>query len=186
MNTFARELEIYEVHPAVALIGENVAVLQSAQELLGRIDDAQYAGANGLPVASGPGGHLRHCLDFYDSLLRGLPAMRVDYNDRERDERTSVDRRWAIARIEATILALESLAAPGPSAHLLVRGEGPDGGGDATAWARSSVMRELQVLLSHTIHHFALVALVLRLQGIEPGAEFGVAPSTRAFWRTAG
>jgi hypothetical protein len=47
----------------------------------------------------------------------------------------------------------------------------------------STVARELQFLLSHTVHHYALIALILRLQGFEPGEEFGVAPSTLAHWR---
>jgi len=185
MNTTGTLTEREAPHMADALIRENVAVLQQAQDVLARLDASTYAGTDGLPVASGPGGHIRHCLDFYDSFLRGLAAARVDYNVRERDERTASDPQWAIARIEATILALESLPAPGPAAHLLVRGEGPGGAADVSSWGRSSAVRELQVLLSHTIHHFALIALVLRLQGIEPGEEFGVAPSTLEYWRTA-
>jgi uncharacterized damage-inducible protein DinB len=40
------------------------------------------------------------------------------------------------------------------------------------------VGRELQFLASHTLHHYALIAALLRLQGVEPGEEFGVAPGT--------
>jgi hypothetical protein len=42
----------------------------------------------------------------------------------------------------------------------------------------SSISRELQVLSSHTIHHFALIAMTLRMHGVELDAEFGMAPST--------
>ena len=42
----------------------------------------------------------------------------------------------------------------------------------------TSVLRELEFLLSHTIHHYALVAVMARLQGHEPLATFGIAPST--------
>jgi len=42
----------------------------------------------------------------------------------------------------------------------------------------SSVSRELQVLSSHTIHHFALIAMTLRLHGVEMDPDFGMAPST--------
>ncbi len=54
---------------------------------------------------------------------------------------------------------------------------------DASEWGYSSVKRELQFLLSHTIHHYSLVAVALRAQGFEPGADFGVAPSTLRYWR---
>ena len=43
---------------------------------------------------------------------------------------------------------------------------------------KKSVSRELQVLSSHTIHHFALIAMTLRLHGIEMDPDFGMAPST--------
>ena len=49
---------------------------------------------------------------------------------------------------------------------------------EAPRWAPSSVARELQFLVSHTVHHYAVIAAMLRPQGIEPGVDFGVAPST--------
>jgi hypothetical protein len=42
----------------------------------------------------------------------------------------------------------------------------------------SSISRELQVLSSHTIHHFALIAITLRMHGVEMDPDFGMAPST--------
>src|SRR5437588_542470 len=42
----------------------------------------------------------------------------------------------------------------------------------------SSISRELQALSSHTVHHFALIAMTLRMHGVETDADFGMAPST--------
>ena len=42
----------------------------------------------------------------------------------------------------------------------------------------SSISRELQVLSSHTVHHFALIAMTLRMHGVEIDSDFGMAPST--------
>jgi hypothetical protein len=39
----------------------------------------------------------------------------------------------------------------------------------------------LQVLSSHTIHHFALMAVTLRLHGVQIDPKFGMAPSTLRF-----
>jgi len=47
-----------------------------------------------------------------------------------------------------------------------------------TPLSDSTVRRELQYLQSHTIHHFALISMILRLQGLRPADDFGVAPST--------
>ncbi len=57
---------------------------------------------------------------------------------------------------------------------------------DESSWATSSVERELQFLRSHTVHHFALIAVILRLSGLEPGEEFGVAPSTLRYRKENG
>ena len=40
------------------------------------------------------------------------------------------------------------------------------------------ISRELQVLSSHTVHHFALIAVTLRMHGVEMDPDFGMAPST--------
>ncbi|HEX2100170.1 MAG TPA: DinB family protein, partial [Candidatus Synoicihabitans sp.] len=46
------------------------------------------------------------------------------------------------------------------------------------AEAATSALRELEFLVSHTVHHYALIAIMCRLLGHETPAEFGVAPST--------
>jgi len=161
------------------LIGGCVRVLEQGHALLGRLDDRLYTGTAGLPVQSGAGSHIRHCLDFYQSLLEGVWAGRVDYNRRERDALVARDRACAAARIEIVIEELRALADLPGDTTLLVSPEDAD----ANTWCASTLARELQFLLSHTVHHYALVALILRLQGFEPGEEFGVAPSTLAHWR---
>ena len=161
------------------LVGGCVRVLEQGRALLERLDDRLYACAEGLPVQSGAGSHVRHCLDFYQSLLEGVWAGRVDYNRRERDALVARDRACAAARIEIVIEELRALADLPGDTMLLVSPEDAD----TDAWCASTLARELQCLLSHTVHHYALVALILRLQGFEPGEEFGVAPSTLAHWR---
>ena len=157
-----------------------VRALQQGLALLERLDDELFKGAAGLPVQNGAGPHLRHCLDFYQSFLNGVRAGRVDYNRREWDALVERDRACAAARIEITIEELRALADLPGGTPLLVS---PEDAGEAEAWCLSTLARELQFLLSHTIHHYVLIALVLRLQGFEPGEEFGVAPSTLAHWR---
>ena len=57
------------------------------------------------------------------------------------------------------------------------------GGGPADVpWTASSLDRELQSLISHTVHHYALIAMLLRVSGRQPAADFGVAPSTLRYW----
>ncbi len=55
-------------------------------------------------------------------------------------------------------------------------------GGDCLP-SRSTVGRELQFLVSHTVHHFAIIAVMHSSQGIELPPDFGIAPSTLKYQR---
>lgn len=160
------------------LLAANLQVLQQGAELLRQVNDEQYTLTAAPLFAYGVGSHVRHCLDSYACFLRGLPNGRIDYDQRERDELTAQDRLHACARIELTLSLLQELLTRNAPAELNVRQDG-------LVWARSSIARELQFLLSHTVHHYALIALILRLQGFHPAAEFGVAPSTLQHWQRA-
>lgn len=162
------------------LIRNCIALLEQAAVLLQRIDDQTYISPNRLSPGGSIGVHMRHCLDFYQSFLSGIDKARVDYNVRERGSLIETHRFSALQRIEATIVGLRFVPTDQPT-FLLVSTEN-----DATnrsSWCASSLLRELEFLQSHTIHHYSLVAMLLRLQGIEPGEDFGVAPSTLEYWR---
>ena len=161
------------------LTSDCLAVLQQGAALLETLDETLYGVPRNLPVRSGVGVHFRHCLEFYDNFLAGVATGRVDYQRRERDPQAETDRAFALTKIAITIDALENLPVADGATALLVRVE--DSAADS--WCQSSLSRELQSLLSHTIHQYALIALMLRLQGVEPEASFGVAPSTLDYWR---
>ena len=164
------------------LVEDNVALLRQGVAVLESLPDGLYAAEEARVSSSGIGGHVRHCIDYYRCLLRGLDSGRVDYDRRERDERIERDRDHAVASMRALIEDLRGLAETDLEPALQVK---MDCGLEDEAhapWSRSSVPRELHALISHTVHHYALVAVVLRLQGVEPPAEFGVAPSTLRHW----
>ncbi len=162
------------------LIAENVAVLLQGGELLDSLSSDVYAREGRFDARSGIGAHFRHCVEFYASFLDGVRSGRVDYGARPRDRRLERDRELARNRMWEIANALDALDGADAEAPLVVRAEGVA----HDEWSCSSVGRELQVLSSHTVHHFALVALLLRLEGVEPPEEFGVAPSTLEYWRS--
>lgn len=154
-----------------ATLEANLALLAQGDCLLARLDDAAYVRALPSVFGASIGGHMRHNLDHYRCFLDGLQSRRVDYSARARDARLETDRRHARAEIARLGLALADLP---PDGGLRVRRESdPDG-----AWAASSLARELDFLMSHTVHHYAIVAILCRLQDITPEPGFGVAPST--------
>jgi len=158
------------------LIAENIKVLREAQKLLERMDDRLYTKVEAPTFTSSIGAQLRHCLDFYQCFLSGLKTNNVDYDQRERDEATEGSRTRAMERIEATAARLWKLSFADEQATLWVKQDSP-------YWSTSSLRRELQFLLSHLVHHQALIAVMLRVQGFVPNEEIGVAPATLAHRR---
>ena len=156
----------------------NITYLEQGIELLSAIDDAAYTHAEPPLYTSGVGGHYRHCIDHYIQLLAGLPEARVDYDARSRDRSLESRREAAIAKSREIQSQLEALAGSAESLPLQTRMDCGDGRRREARWEQSTLGRELQFMVSHTTHHFALIALILRHQGIEPGADFGVAAST--------
>ena len=165
------------------IIEDSINVLRQGIELVEQISNALYANARPPFMNSDVGGHFRHCIDFYNSFLSSFETGRINYLLRKRNQLVEIDRRLAVFEIEAIIEKLRRLSPTDLQSPVRVILEDSSGPLDAQGWSCSSVMRELQSLLSHTIHHYAIIALALRLQGFEPSAEFGVAPSTLAYWR---
>lgn len=124
------------------------------------------------------GAHTRHVLDVYDALLQGHAQGRVDYDARARDHRTEQDRSHALLRIRRTHRALGGLISS-EDRSLRVRLDAAPG---EALWTQSSLGRELVACASHTVHHLALMAVLLRSQGHPPEDGFGVAPSTLRHW----
>lgn len=146
-------------------IDANLELLRQAVSLLERLTDSAYASI---------GGHVRHILEFYECLLDGFNANRIDYDARRRDRRVELDRAVAIARILQIMGRLENSALLRGDAVIRVRME--DSQDWSTNW--STTGRELQFVRSHTIHHFALIAMILPAHGVTVDRGFGVSPAT--------
>lgn len=131
------------------------------------------------PVATmgqSPGAQLRHVLDFFERLFEGLASRRVDYDLRRREAMVELDVNYALRRLELTRERLARLAeqADGP---LAVRMDEVDLPADQ-GFTASSLGRELRFLATHTLHHLAILALLLRERGVAVDPRIGVAPST--------
>ena len=161
-----------------SLLETNSAWLRQAAELLGSLDDRAYTTS---PTGLEPhraGGHLRHILEFYECFLEGCARGYVDYDSRRRDTSVETNRFTAIARLREVNERLTQLHTLEYDRRIWVRAEAITAPGILGNILASSVGRELQVLSSHTVHHFALMAITLRAHGVSVPSSFGVAPST--------
>lgn len=174
--------ERVEADPILEAVGPLVAVLRQLAGLVERLTDDQYTQPP-EPLASSPiGSHVRHNLDHVAALLAGLRTGRLDYDDRDRTSavgRSRVAALDAIDRLEDALFTFPWETAPdGLALTALVSPDRPP------VRTRTTVERELAFVVSHTVHHNALIAVLARLVGAEPPADFGYAPSTLAHLRS--
>lgn len=167
------------------LIKANLHYLQQAADLVDGIEDGCYARAEPMLHNSTIGGHLRHCLEHYESFTTGIQAGKIDYDARCRDELVESKTCAARERIDAIRQSLENISETRPQTSVLVKmdcggscAEDDSESTDDRLWHTSTIGRELQFLVSHTVHHFAMIKGICQRAGADLGNEFGVAPST--------
>lgn len=158
------------------VVNSNIFFLKQGIELLSDVSDKQYSSNNGKYNKSGIGRHFRHIIEHYYSLLAEKNGF-VDYDARERDLRLENDRKFMISSMEEVSESLKTFSFNDLEMKIKVRSnEGI--GEDGSPLSESTIRRELQFLISHTVHHYALIGLILKTMGFEPSPEFGIAPST--------
>jgi uncharacterized damage-inducible protein DinB len=161
-----------------------IQLLRQLGEVVDRLDDAQYVRKPVGVIESSVGGHVRHCLDHVRSLLTAIETGHLDYDHRERGTLVESSRDCAIEQIEAMAVALAWLPEGVLGRPLAV--SVTMSSGDDPVEVESSVGRELAFVLSHTIHHNAIVNAMVRTLGGWVPERFGYAPSTvRHMERTA-
>ena len=160
------------------LISCNCTLLRQGAEALGSGQGVLYLpdSATGRPPSIGA--HFRHVLDHYFAFFNGLQEGRIDYDRRDRDPEIEADLHAARAAADRIEAALRALLPATIQAPILVNVAVATEAHGEPLWEHSTVQRELAFLLSHTVHHYALISLHARRYGVELGEEFGVAPST--------
>jgi len=159
------------------------AARESLEALAAHVD-AMPTGAYRQPCdelsGASVGAHVRHCLDHFQALLRGLGAGRCDYDDRGRAVDVACDRACAASLARALGAELEAeLRGRDLRRSMEVRVASSVVG--EVAWQRSSVGRELQFVIGHAVHHAAMIAASCRRRGLPSAEAFGLAPSTRRY-----
>ncbi|MGH8047796.1 MAG: DinB family protein [Chthoniobacterales bacterium] len=160
-----------------ALLDSAREVLAQGSALLLALDDIAYA--TKLPAAfnASVGGHIRHCLDHFRSVLDGLDADEINYDARTRDPRIENVRVVALAAARQQLREIESLDASVLDRAIRVRAK-VSYAVEESPTAESTVGREIMFCVVHAIHHYALVGVMCGMLGVPLPEGFGVAPST--------
>jgi uncharacterized damage-inducible protein DinB len=155
--------------------------MQQCDEVVIRLGADDYA--NSYEGSSSMGSHVRHILDRFQSLFVGLPDLSVDYDARKRDkaiESSTRSARFAIALVSWRIRELDLVKLSGQSISV-----------KETVYycaapieISSTLERELMGLITHSIHHLAIISMLAKQCGHSIDPSFGKAPSTLVYERS--
>lgn len=167
---------------APRILAAALAILDQGESLLRALNDELFSRRVPVVFNASIGGHYRHCLDHFSSLLAGLDADEVDYDHRKRDPRIETQTRFALNLTSEIRATLESLTTETLCATVKARCEVSYEHGNSPVTS-STLAREMAYCIAHAIHHYALIAVMARLLEIRLPEDFGVAPSTVAHQR---
>jgi uncharacterized damage-inducible protein DinB len=128
-------------------------------------------------VSGSIGEHVRHVLDHISSLVAACPSAVLSYDHRARGTGVETEPSAAVREMMRLDAALERWDNRSLDEPVAVVALVSTNGQSVNGW--STLARELAFVMSHTIHHQAIVALLLEQQGTDvPDERFGFAPST--------
>ncbi|MFY0665970.1 MAG: hypothetical protein JXQ97_15210 [Natronospirillum sp.] len=157
---------------------EAIGVMQRLEHWLAQVSHTEYSGrCESLPHGQTPGRHVRHILDHYLALSAALSGgTDIDYEHRQRDPLVEADPQHALTLLQRVQKALAPHMQQGD--QTLTLDYCTD---DGNAQVTTTLARELVFLTQHSIHHFALVEMLVVIQGGAMPPGFGVNPSTRRY-----
>ena len=153
------------------LIQQNQSFIDQAISLILKMQPAAYSQCSEEVFSSSIGQHVRHCIEHYDELLVAHAEKRVvRYHARPRNVEVETDSEVAVNRLRFIHNQLDRVGSEDDALKV-------SDGGIATP-SPTSLSRELEFLISHTVHHFALITVIANKFQIEVPENFGIAPTT--------
>ena len=174
-----------EVEDANRIIDAAIEVLVQGERLVNIISPSHFSLKIPAAFNASIGQHYRHCLDHFNSFLRGLDQEVLDYDHRDRNPLVEGDPMFALEVTRRIKAAITDLQPDQLNRQLLAQCEVSYSKGNSPR-THSSTGRELVYTIAHAIHHYALIGVMARLMDIPLPPNFGVAPSTVTFLSAKG
>ena len=154
-------------------------LLSDLRDVIGLLLVQHYRAQPAARVSGSVGAHVRHTLDHVAALLSAIDGDELRYDHRKRGTTVEIDPLTGVNEIERLLFRLDRL---GHVEHAFL---------DAGVWlstlldprqpavsVRTTLAREVAFVIQHTVHHCALIAVLLDWQGVRVPHGFGEAPAT--------
>lgn len=149
--------------------------LQRGIKLLETITDEEYSDCTIPPYYSSIGNNMRHILDVFTCIFKGLENNSIDFSDRQRNELAQQKTAFGIRYFNEVIKKLQELNSKDFDTIIQVS----DNLGAGVVTANYTLASALIQAHSHAIHHYASIGFIIHQLGIElPDADFGYNPTT--------
>ena len=159
------------------IVADNLTALERALGVIDNLPVAAFTDKSEAAFSASVGEHFRHLIEHYQAFLDGWPGGVVDYDARPRNAQLETDMASARASIENLRRRLRALPADLDLAQpVAVRC--CTGAEMKASPVPSCLSRELVFLHGHSVHHFALIVIILKQRGITVEQNFGIAPAT--------
>ncbi|MFT4993380.1 MAG: hypothetical protein ACI965_000399 [Paraglaciecola sp.] len=163
----------------------HLEIVQQAKEFLLSISQQAYRAVLTPHFSGSAGAHMRHTIDHYLALKKGLVSGSINYNKRDRHSLTEQDPQLALTLWQDIEHWLVSVCHLDADLSLQVICESSLHESQNTQ-TQSTLARELVFVSSHAVHHFSLLAIIQSLQGLKGERNFGLAPATVSHSRKPG
>jgi DinB family len=171
----SRTAPAHQYEDARRIVTAAIAILMQGEDMLRTLSVEAYT--QRVPVAFNAciGGHYRHCLDHFTSLLQSFEAEEVDYDHRDRDTRIESQPDFALQLTQRLRAQLERLPPSSLTGAVRARCEVSYADGNPPVTG-STFGREMVYAIAHAVHHYALICVMARLMDAKLPEHFGVAP----------
>jgi hypothetical protein len=165
------------------MIVSQLAIIEQAQTYLSSVSQEQFTQIISPQFISSAGSHIRHIIDHYLAIKRGINKQLIDYDERSRGR--AIEKSPALAKkalIDITQWLhtlspqqLEQQVALSTEISILSK---------KTQLVQTSIARELIFASSHAVHHYAIIAQIAHHQQKQLPTNFGLAPATATYLRS--
>lgn len=143
--------------------------------LLTFISDIEYSDTTVAPYYSSIGCHIRHVLDVFSCVFKGLEYNFIDFSVRERNKCVEQQTSLGIEYFETIIHQLKTIKKEDFNIRIKVS----DDMGFGKEIVNSTIGSALMQAHSHAIHHYASIGYLIYQLGIELlDVDFGFNPTT--------
>lgn len=167
-----------------AVIEGNLEALKQALAVLAGLTQVQYCHVASPYVESTIGQHFRHLADMFWAVLASDDSGVIDYDIRRRGADIENSKAAAVDEIQRILEWMQQLQTSNRRLNtaVVVKTEVKLTSTESVE-ITSTLERELIFASSHAVHHFALIAMIAKLQGADVPKSAGLAPATASFIR---